>query len=441
MTKVIFVPVQTAIGGRTAAEIAASVEKAIRRGDLRPGDQLPPIRGLAADLDASHVTVATAYRRLRERGLVVGAGRAGTRVALRPPLPVRHEAAVPTGVRDLIAGNPDPALLPPLPRLEPEQVLYGGEPKEEELVDEVSSAFAADDIPPSHLTIVSGALDGIERVLGAGLRPGDRVAVEDPTFSRVLDLLAALGLQIEPVAIDETGLRPEALELALRRGIDALIVTPRAQNPGAAALDAERAAHLRRILGDHPDVLVVEDDHAAGIAGAPAYSICAGRERWAVLRSFAKGLGPDLRLAALAGDEATVARVEGRLLLGMGWVSHSLQRTVAAMLAAAETRDHLARAERVYGERRAALIEALGERGIEAWGRSGLNVWIPVEEEARVVAAMLAAGYAVAAGERFRVASAPGIRITTATLHPEEASALAAALARTVRGGRRTYSA
>jgi DNA-binding transcriptional MocR family regulator len=435
------VPGQSAVTGRTAAEIAASVENAIRRGDLRPGERLPPIRALAAEVNAGHVTVATAYRRLRERGLVVGAGRAGTRVAARPPLPVRHEVAVPAGVRDLMSGNPDPVLLPRLPRLNPEHVLYGVEPKNEELVAQVSAAFAADDIAADHITIVNGALDGIERVLGADLRPGDRVAVEDPTFPRVVDLLAALGLAVEPVAIDETGLLPEALEVALRRGVHALILTPRAQNPGAAALDAHRAAQLRGVLADYPDVLVIEDDHAAGIAGAPACSTCDGRERWTVVRSFAKGLGPDLRVAALAGDEVTVARVEGRLLLGMGWVTYGLQRTVAAMLGAADTRKQLARAERVYSERREALVQALAAHGIEAWGRSGLNIWIPVDEEATAVAAMFAAGYAVAAGERFRLASQPAIRITTATLQPDEAPVVAAALAGAVKGGRRTYGA
>jgi DNA-binding transcriptional MocR family regulator len=105
------------------------------------------------------------------------------------------------------------------------------------------------------------------------------------------------------------------------------------------------------------------------------------------------------------------------------------------------TKKQLARAERIYGERRTALVEALTAHGIGSWGRSGLNVWIPVDEEATVVAVMLAAGYAVAGGERFRLASGPGVRVTTATLQPAEAPEVAAVVARAVTGRRRTYSA
>jgi DNA-binding transcriptional MocR family regulator len=354
---------------------------------------------------------------------------------------LRPEVPVPAGVRDLAGGNPDPALLPKLPRLSHEQVLYGGEPKDPHLLVRVRSAFAADGIAADHVAIVSGALDGIERLLATELRPGDRVAVEDPTFPRVLDLLAGLGLQPEPVPVDRFGVLPDDLDRALGRDVNALVLTPRAQNPSTGAWDDDRAIRLRGVLARFPDLLVIEDDHAAGIAGTAAHSLCSGRRRGAVVRSFAKGLGPDLRLAALVGDEATVARVEGRQLLGMGWVSHILQRTVAEMLAAPETSAHLTRTERIYSERRECLVEELAARGVEAWGRSGLNVWVPVEEEATVVAGMLAAGYAVAAGERFRVNSPPAIRITTSTLMPDEARGVAAALAGVLASGRRTHSA
>ena len=66
--------------------------------------------------------------------------------------------------------------------------------------------------------MVSGALDGIERVLAAHLRPGDRVAVENPGYAALFDLLRAHGCASSRSRVDDRGMRPEALEAALARG-------------------------------------------------------------------------------------------------------------------------------------------------------------------------------------------------------------------------------
>ena len=103
------------IAGTGAKEIAASLEAGITARAFRPGDRLPTVRDLAADLGVSAATVAEAYRRLRERGLVTGAGRGGTRVRSGRPRSWRRSApVVASGVRNLAGGNPDPALLPDL---------------------------------------------------------------------------------------------------------------------------------------------------------------------------------------------------------------------------------------------------------------------------------------------------------------------------------------
>jgi DNA-binding transcriptional MocR family regulator len=185
-------------------------------------------------------------------------------------------------------------------------------------------------------------------------------------------------------------------------------------------------------------VLAIEDDHAGPVAGVPALSVCHRQHRWAVVRSVSKSLGPDLRLAILTGDATTVARVEGRQSVGTGWVSHILQGIVASLWSGRSTEVLLHRAAEAYTTRRNALVRALAARGIQAHGRSGLNVWIPVPEEAPVISALAEAGWAVRAGERYRLKSPPAIRVTTASLKPGDAEKFAAALARSVAPARRT---
>lgn len=434
------------ITGRNAVEIAASVEAAVRDGAIGPGAQLPTVRGLASRLRVSPTTVAAAYRSLRQRGMLVAAGRRGSAVSHHPPVGARAAQVVPGHALDLASGNPDPELLPPLgPALraiDASPVLYGGAVAEPELVRLAKKALAADGVPVESVTIVSGALDGIERALVAWLRPGDKVAVEDPGFPAVFHLLSALGLVAVPVGVDDSGPVTRDVERAVRSGAGALIVTTRAQNPFGSALDERRARELRAALKAHPELFVLEDDHGGAVAGAPARTLCGGGvERWAVVRSVSKSLGPDLRLAFLAGDAATVARVEGRLSLGIRWVSHLLQRTVAALLGDREVARSLREAERTYTERRQALLDALAARGIPAFGRSGMNVWVPVADEDGAAAALLAAGYAVSTGGRFRIKSAPALRITTAALPAAEAEAVADALAAALRPAGRSQSA
>ena len=421
------------ISGQTARAIAASVEGQIRDGELVPGTQLPTIRGLSTELGVSPMTVATAYGELRRRGLLTAAGRRGTSVSERPPLPVTIGPLVPEGSRDLATGNPDPELLPPLgpalagldrrPRAQP----HSG--KLERLVELAEGHFAADGIPTEALAIVGGALDGIERVLSAHLAPGDKVAVEDPVFIRILDLLRALGFVTVPVEVDDEGPRSEPLEAALAGGASAFIMTPRWQNPLGACLSPERADDLRGVLSAYEDVLVVEDDHCGLIALQPPHSFGRERTRWATVRSASKAFGADFRLAVMAGDPTTIARVEWRQLLGTGWVCHIVQELVAVLWGEPVVQEQLKQAANIYDARRLALLQALRDRGIGAHGASGLNVWIPVDEEATTVAALLHRGWAVAAGERWRLGSGRAIRITTSTLLPEEVEAVSDDLA------------
>jgi DNA-binding transcriptional MocR family regulator len=436
----VFVLGEYRIEGRRAADISASIERAVGAGALEPGQVLPPMRELAATLGVNPNTVAAAYRTLRERGVIETAGRRGSRVRPKPATTGREKVRVdvPAGVRDLADGNPDPALLPSLARAfaaaaeegDRQPVLYGAEPVEPELARLARAGLDADGVPEGPLTVASGSLDAVERVLAAHLKPGDGVAVEDPGWGRTLDLVPALGLRTLPVGVDDEGPLPAGLRTALEAGARALIVTDRAHNPTGASVSAPRARALRAVLEEHPEVLLIEDDHGHGIVDLPLHPLAGVTRHWAFVRSVAKAYGPDLRLAVLTGDAVTVDRVRGRQRLGPGWVSLLMQRAVVRLWADGAV-DGAAVAA-AYRSRREVLIGALGERGVPAHGRSGMNVWIPVPDETGAVARLLHAGWAVAPGARFRMSAPPGIRVTVSTLAADEAGPLADAIASAV---------
>ncbi len=424
---------QYRITGTSGQEIAASIERAIEQGALAPGEALPSVRAIARELGVSPTTVSAALGDLRSRGLVVTHERSRSRVSWRPPLGgALQRASVPAGARDLASGNPDPALLPdPTPflrQLKPPTQLYGDEPAVPELLALARAEFGATGIDSEALAVTSGALDGIERALQANTKPGDLVAVEDPGFAGLFDLLRALGLALRPVPIDDRGMRPEELAAALAEGASAVVLNPRGQNPTGASLNEKRARKLRAVLAQAPAAIVVEDDHLGPIAGVPRVTLTAGRERWASTLSLAKSLGPDLRLAVLAGDVQTISRVRGRQAVGPQWVSHLLQHLVAAMWADKRVGTALERAADTYHARREQFQAALAERGIEVTAPAGIAVWIPVPEEASVVQGLLTEGWAVMPGAPFRLQSPRAIRVTTSTLTAPEADDLAEAI-------------
>ncbi|MEP9348416.1 hypothetical protein [Xanthobacter sp. KR7-225] len=90
----------------------------------------------------------------------------------------------------------------------------------------------------------------------------------------------------------------------------------------------------------------------------------------------------------------------------------------------------IAKAAAAYERRREGIIAALAAEGIQAHGRDGMNVWIPVDDEQAVARRLLDSGWTVRTGAIFRLASPPAIRVTASaidkTLSEEFARTLAA---------------
>jgi DNA-binding transcriptional MocR family regulator len=269
---------------------------------------------------------------------------------------------------------------------------------------------------PERLTVVDGALDALDRIVGAVVRFGDHALVENPAFPPMLDLLDAVGATVVGVPLTDAGLAPSPLAKALAEYAPvALFLQPRAHNPTGVSMTPARAAELAGVLAGHPGVTVVEDDHAGDIASAAPVSIGSHLpDRTVHVSSFSKSHGPDLRLAAVGGPATLIDAVADRRLLGPGWSSRILQAVLLDLLTDPAAVAQVARARAEYARRRALLSSALSARGVSATCADGINLWVPVDDQQVAMVALAAHGIAVAPGRPFEVSPAGGdhVRLT-----------------------------
>lgn len=426
----------------TAKGLAQAVSRAIRDATLLPGDQLPPIRRVAEELMMSPTTVSAAWQLLARSGTIRSDGRRGTTVAPttrggeRYSRALRHASPVSL---DLSTGIPDgrllPSLHPVLTRLDdpatPSSYL------DDPLLDELRSALLRDwPYAAEELLVVDGAMDALDLVTRVLLRPGDLVVVENPGFPPLLDLLEDRGVDVVGVPLDETGIDLDRIEALLPRRPVAVVIQPRGQNPTGISMSPTRARRLATLLKGR-DCIVIEDDSSGPISSSSPISLGAWiPDQVLHIRSYSKSHGPDLRIAALSGPAALLAPVRRSRALGQGWTSRLLQRVLASLLSDETCQGQIASARAEYARRRELVVTRLAEHGITVPGSDGLNVWVPVRDEAAAVLRLASHGIAVTPGSPFSVDPVNGaaghVRVTTGLVrhdHVEVADLVAEAAA------------
>jgi DNA-binding transcriptional MocR family regulator len=426
--------VAQAIDDPSPGGIAGGIARLINSGELAPGDRLPTVRDLAAELGVSPATVSHAWQALASVGLIISRGRSGSfvraeRTTWLPPR-TRNLTELPDAGLDLSTGTPDPLLLPDIgPALSRVSSRAGTQSYFDEPVIPELGAFLERSWPfePGTLTVVDGAMDAISRVLDLLLKFGDRVAVENPSFPPILDLLDHYRVERLPVELDEEGMRPDSLAAALQRSPAAVVLQPRTQNPTGASMTVERAQELARIIRNSRNAektLVIEDDHSGEISSSEDVSLGAFLpERVIRIRSFSKSHGPDLRIAAVGGPKEVMDRVVARRILGPGWTSRMLQTILFDLLTDEVTVGQVSTARATYRERQLAIADALRANGRQPIVADGINLWLRVDDERDAVVQLAAAGIRVAAGTPFL--SSPGgqfIRVTVGQIRDDFAT-------------------
>jgi DNA-binding transcriptional MocR family regulator len=423
----------------TARDLANAVGRAISDGVLPPGTKLPPIREVATELALSPTTVSAGWALLARSGTIRTDGRRGTTIvdtAVARAGRYRQAHEHQTAFRiDLSTGVPDAALLPSLTSALAALTTAGtpGSYLDEPVLPELREVLRADwPYDASEFTIVDGAMDGLDLVARSVLRFGDRVAVEDPCFPPLVDLLEAVGAQLVALPMDDDGPDPAALREALQAPLAAVVLQPRAQNPTGVSMAPERARALAAQL-DGTATLVVEDDSAGPTSVSAPTSLGRWLPRQTVhVRSFSKSHGPDLRLAAMTGPSDVLAAVAARRQYGQGWSSRLLQRILLSLLTDDAACSAVAAARQEYARRRRVVVEELAAAGVTVRGTEGINIWVPVHEESAAIVRLASQGIGVMPGAPFtlRPTTQDHIRVTVGLLadrHAEVAAQIAAA--------------
>lgn len=416
--------------------IAGVTAGLIREGQIPIGTHLPSVRDLAEALGVSPATVSAAWGQLKRQKVIAGKGRSGVWVCGDnvTPRPVRFEKIGNYGdnIRaDLAMASPDPALMPDLQEAMRQGVLcpqlnsYQRDPISQPLLEAIKPdwPYRAD-----AWLATEGGFAAMNTLVQTLFSPGEKVIIEDPTATRLLDILDNIGAEVMPLACDEHGPLPGALAMLLSKGATAFIYQPRTHSATGHTVSEARSEALAKVLMG-TRTLIVEDDGIGELSVHPVWSL--GRyfpERTLHVRSYSKAYGPDLRLAVLSGPSEHLKRIQSWRNFGAGWTSRITQQAVAWMINDPATQQQIQQAKAIYAKRRRQLLSALAKRGLELPDRDGLSIFMPVQSEQFAMITLAARGIAVLPGERCRIGGIQFIRVSISMIQSDRIESIADAL-------------
>lgn len=314
-----FWPLELDPSGTRYEAIAEAIAAAVASGTLAPGDRLPPQRELAHRLGVTVGTVGRAYSLAEQRGLVRGEVGRGTFVrdrngggeALVPPAP---RAGVDLGMNmPLAAANADAlaATLAEIAASDGMLNLLRYMPTEGHAAHRAAAAgwIARSGFAPEagNVVLTEGAQQALAATFEVLVTPGEPVLVESYTYSGLLENARLKRVPLAPVAIDDEGMRPDALEQQARATKAKIaIVVPTIHNPTAAVMSEQRRRDLAAVA-ERCELTLVEDDVYGYLCDERPAPIAAWLpKRTIYVTSASKCLAPGLRVGWLAAPPALV---------------------------------------------------------------------------------------------------------------------------------------
>lgn len=417
-----WLPERTALAHPLYKSLAARLADDVRAGKLSPGERLPTHRELADHLGVTVGTVTRAYAEAAESGVVDATVGRGTFVRGRPRARPRLFEAPPPGVVNLTMNRP--ALGPHDALLRKTLAEIAESSSLGSLIDYVNPAGLLEHreagarffgkvghtVTPERVLVTCGAQSALCVLMAALTEPGDRILVEELTYGGILAAANQAHVAARAVAMDEAGLRPDALEAACRTAHPRLLVcVPNHHNPTSIVMPEDRRREIAEVARAH-DLLILEDDvYGFLVEDRPASIASFHPEGTCVVTCTSKALVPGLRIGYVAAPLPFVDRIAAAVRSTV-WMAPPLMAEVAARWIDDGTADQLMDYQRAETRARQALATEYLGRFRPSQHASAFHLWLPLPDPWRAgtfTAALRDRGVTVAASEAFVVGDAP----------------------------------
>jgi 2-aminoadipate transaminase len=263
----------------------------------------------------------------------------------------------------------------------------GYNPLREQLV-EIMASKGCTDVAPEHLIVTTGSQQGLDLLGKTMISPGDKVIVEGPTFLATIQCFRLYGAELISAPVDADGVQTDKLEQLIAEHKPKFVyLIPTFSNPSGAMLSLARRQKVLEMAVKY-QTLIVEDDPYGDLyfGEAPPPSLLAlsasvpgSRELLAHCGSLSKVLSPGLRVGWMIAPPALLANAVMCKQFSDAHTSTFAQATAAHYLQAGRMPATLAHVRKVYGERAAAMGQALRKELGDAiefvQPQGGLFVW------------------------------------------------------------------
>jgi DNA-binding transcriptional MocR family regulator len=367
-------------------KLADTIAAEIEAGALKPGDRLPPQRNFAYERNIAASTASRVYAELLRRGLVVGEVGRGTFISgeggrgIATPSQ-QHGARINLEINYPMLPNQAAMIaksLEGLARPEALEVALRQATSTGTLAARsLSAAFLArKDWSPNaeQMVFTANGRQSIAAALAAVVPAGGRCGVEALTYPFLKGIAARLGVVLVPLAMDEHGVRPDAVQKAHREAhLSAIYVQPIIHNPLGMTMPPERRADLVSVV-ETLDLTVIEDivysfldDEAPLAALAP--------DRCVTIDSLSKKVAPGLALGFIVAPPRLRESIIASVRSG-GWTVAGFAFAAAQRLMADGTAAELSRLKRLDAIRR-QQIAAKWLSGYETQtGGKAYHLWL-----------------------------------------------------------------